>query len=148
MRNLGRISIAGMVPLRAVVALVFLLLSSLQPGLFATANATGFHADNGMKQLSASVASDGDQAGRHDHAGRHTHYVADKGEHGAPAKHHHGEGKSSDTSCKVHCAGTQAVPVGCPSLMQPSSGCVALAVFAAFRPAEPAEFVKPPRPLN
>jgi hypothetical protein len=114
MRNLGRISIFGNIPLRAVLAVVFLVMSALQPGLFATANATGFHSDAGMN-LPAEHHSH--ETGGHDHGAA----VGDTD----MSEHDHGSKDSSEKSCEVHCAPAYAVPVDCPDLERVVSRCFA-----------------------
>lgn len=137
MRNLGRISILGSIPLRAVLAVVFLLMSALQPGLFATANATGFHSDAGMN-----LPAEG-----------HSHEM-DGHDHGAAAddsdmsEHDHGTKNSSEKSCEVHCAPAHAVPVDCPDLERVVSRCFAAVVAEASAGGEYTALIRPPRHLS
>ncbi|TIL72649.1 MAG: hypothetical protein E5Y70_20475 [Mesorhizobium sp.] len=140
MTNVGRISILGNIPLRAMLAVVFLVMSALQPGLFATANATGFHAGTDL------------QAGMHlqDETSAH-----DMGHHGATADdadtsdhHHDGAKQSSDKSCEVHCAPANAVPVDCPDLEHVVSRCFAPGVDVTLPLGEYTALIRPPKHLN
>jgi hypothetical protein len=137
MRNLGRISILGNMPLRAVLAVVFLVMSALQPGLFATANATGFHSDAGMN-LPAEDHSH--EMGGHDHG-----VAADDVD---MSEHDHGTKNSSDKSCEAHCAPVHAVPVECPNLERVVSRCFAPVVAEASAGGEYTAHIRPPRHLN
>lgn len=141
MRNLGRISIAGIAPLRAVLAVVFLVMSSLQPGLFATANATGFHSDSGViLQVEESAHDTGGHVGDHEDAAAAAETDVDE-------KHSGGE-KSADESCEVHCAPAHAVPVDCPDLDRAVSRCFAPVVAEASAGGEYTAHIRPPRHLN
>ena len=137
MRKLGRISILGNIPLRAVLAVVFLVMSALQPGLFATANATGFHSDAGMN---IPVENHSHEMGGHVH--------------GAPAddvdmsEHDHGTTNSSEKSCEVHCAPAHAVPVDCPDLERVVSRCFVAVVTEASAGGEYTAHIRPPRHLS
>ncbi|MCF6119947.1 hypothetical protein L2449_24230 [Mesorhizobium muleiense] len=119
-----------------MLAVVFLVMSALQPGLFATANATGFHAGTDL------------QAGMHlqDETSAH-----DMGHHGATADdadtsdHHHGDKQSSDKSCEVHCAPANAVPVECPDLEHVVSRCFAPGVDVTLPLGEYAALIRPPK---
>ena len=141
MKCLGRISIAGIAPLRAVLAVVFLVMSSLQPGLFATANATGFHSDSGVTlQVEKSPHDTGGHVGHHEDA-------AGAAETDADDKHPGGE-KSADDSCEVHCAPAHAVPVDCPDLDRAVSRCFVADVTEALAGGEYTALIRPPRHLN
>jgi hypothetical protein len=137
MRNLSRISIAGLAPLRVVLAVAFLLMSALQPGMFAAANATGFHSDAGMNLA----------------AEEHSHDMGDHG-HGAAAddsdmsEHDHGTKNSSEKSCEVHCAPAHAVPVDCPDIERVVSRCFALVVAETSAGGEYTALIRPPRHLG
>jgi hypothetical protein len=135
MRKLGRISIARIVPLRAVLAVVFLVMSALQPGLFATANATGFHSDAAMNL----------PAEDHSHEmGGHNHGAAvDDSD---MSEHDHGTKNSNEESCEVHCAPAHAVPVECPDLPRVVSRCFAAVVADASAGGEYTAHIRPPRP--
>jgi hypothetical protein len=132
----GRIKVANIMPLRAAFALAFVVLSSLQPGLFANANATGFHADNGIT-LSAGSPDHQHAAhrGHHDHADA---VAADK-------SGHHSSGSESDTSCEVHCAPIHCVPADWSPVFPPSVGCAPETTLAVLQPREPVELKRPPR---
>ncbi|MER9330953.1 hypothetical protein [Mesorhizobium sp. M0488] len=135
MRTVGRIAILGSVPLRTLLAVVFLVMSALQPGLFATANATGFHAS---ADLQAETPAHG------------------MGHHGATAndtdrsEHQHGDKQSADKqsadkSCEVHCAPANAVPVDCPELEHVVSRCFAPVIAVTLPLGEYKALIRPPR---
>lgn len=141
MRNLGRISIAGIALYRAMLAVVFLVLSSLQPGLFASANATGFHSDAGVTlQVEEPAHDTGGHVGDHKDAAAAAKTDVDK-------KHHGGE-KSADESCEVHCAQVYAVPVECPELERIVTRCFPPVVAEVLPGGEYTSHIKPPRHLN
>jgi hypothetical protein len=141
MRNVGKISMAGIALLRAVLATAFLLMSALQPGLFAAANAKGFHSDAGIT-LSAHKPVQDVRPHVHDHD-----VEADATD--ASSKSHHGGAKKSDgKSCEVHCAPAQAVPVEWPVLGNTLVRCFAAATAAVMSLCEYAELVRPPRHLS
>ena len=137
MRKLGRISILGTMPLRAVLAVVLLVMSALQPGLFATANATGFHSDAGMK---LAVQDHSHEMGGHEHGA-----VADDVD---MSEHDHGTKNSGEKSCEVHCAPAYAVPVDCPDLPSVVSRCFAAIVAEASAGGEYTAHIRPPRHLS
>lgn len=137
MMTFGRISILGIIPLPAVVAVVFLVLSALQPGLFATANATGFHSDAGMNLADEDHSH---EMGGHDHGA-----AADDSD---MSEHDHGTKNSSEKSCEVHCAPAHAVPVDCPDIERVVSRCFAAAVSEASAGGEYPAHIRPPRHLN
>ncbi|MGX9177948.1 hypothetical protein [Mesorhizobium sp. BHbdii] len=122
-----------------MLAVVFLVMSALQPGLFATANATGFHAGADL------------QAGVDLQAETSAH---DMGHHGATAddadtsEHHHGAKQSSDKNCEVHCAPANAVPVDCPDLEHVVSRCFAPVVDVTLPLGEYTALIRPPKHLN
>ncbi|MER8583098.1 hypothetical protein NKG95_31115 [Mesorhizobium sp. M1423] len=137
MTNVGRISILGNIPLRAILAVVFLVMSALQPGLFATANATGFHSDAGMN-LPAEDHSH--EMGGHNHGA-----AADDSD---MSEHDHGTKNSSDKTCEVHCAPAHAVPVECPDLEHVVSRCFASVVAVTLPLGEYTALIRPPKHLN
>ncbi|RWO02279.1 hypothetical protein [Mesorhizobium sp.] len=122
-----------------MLAVVFLVMSALQPGLFAAANATGFHAGADL------------QAGVDLQAETPAH---DMGHHGATAddadtsEHHHGDKQSSDKRCEVHCAPAHAVPVDCPDLEHVVSRCFAPVVAVTLPLGEYTALIRPPKHLN
>jgi hypothetical protein len=136
MRKLGRISILGNIPLRAMLAVVFLVMSTLQPGLFATANATGFHSDAGMNLPAADHSH---EMGGHDHG-----VAVDDTD---MSEHDHGSKDSSEKSCEVHCAPAFAVPVDCPDLERVVSRCFAAVLAEASAGGEYTAHIRPPRRL-
>jgi hypothetical protein len=120
-----------------MLAVVFLVMSALQPGLFATANATGFHGDAGMNLRAEAPAHD---MGGHDHGA-----MADDAD---MPNHHHGSKKSAGKSCEVHCAPAHAVPVDCPEIEHVVSRCFATVLAVALPLGEYAALIRPPRHLN
>lgn len=136
MMTLGRLSNLGNIPLRAVLAVVFLVMSALQPGLFATANATGFHSDAGMNLAAEEHSHD---MGGHDHGA-----AADD----VDMSEHYGTKNSNEKSCEVHCAPAHAVPVDCPDLPRVVSRCFAAVVAEASAGGEYTAHIRPPRHLG
>lgn len=129
------------------MAVLFFTLSSLQPGLFAAANATGFHSDGGMAlsmQGSAAQAGDASHAG---HGSDHARHGAATDDGGQGARHHHQPQDAKDKSCEIHCAPVLAVPVDCPILKRPSARCFAPAPAARLPLGDYAELIHPPRSL-
>jgi hypothetical protein len=131
--RLGRFKLAQFLPLRAALVLVFIVLSSVQPGLFATANATGFHADSGM-MLSLDGHDHQSKDGQHDHHGK---VVADADD--------DSPGTNSSASCQVHCAPIQGFPADYSPVFPPFAGCAPEMALVVFQPGEPAELNRPPR---
>jgi hypothetical protein len=135
--RIPRLKLARIVPLNAVFALVYVLLSSVQPGLFASANATGFHADNGIA-LSSEVRDDrAAEDTKHD---VHSDAVAD-----SEAADHHGSSANDNTSCEVHCAPIHCVAVDHSGVFPPSIGCPPEINLVVLQPGDPAELKRPPR---
>ncbi|RUV59568.1 MULTISPECIES: hypothetical protein [unclassified Mesorhizobium] len=116
-----------------MLAVVFLVMSALQPGLFATANATGFHAGADL------------QAETSAHDMGHDGATADDTD---TSEHHHGAKQSSDKSCEVHCAPANAVPVDCPHLEHVVSRCFALVVDVTLPLGEYTALIRPPKHLS
>lgn len=127
---------------RALFLALFLLLSSLQPGQFAAANASSFHGDGG---IAISVEQPVSHAADSGHA-KHASATAEQGK-DAQTKHHDSEG-AKNKSCEIHCAPVLAVPVDCPVLAQPSVRCFAPVMAFPLPLGEYAEFIQPPRSLN
>jgi hypothetical protein len=130
--RIGRFQLAQFPPLRAVVALAFVVLSSLQPGLFGNANATGFHGSHG-KVFSVQIRDH-----HASHAGHHHAKAADE-----QADQH--DSNLKDAGCEVHCAPIHGVPAGCSPVLPPSNGCVPEATLMVLQPGEPVELKRPPR---
>jgi hypothetical protein len=127
-----------MVWLRAALALVLLVMTSLQPGMVAMAK-SAMHPDAVVDVV---VAADA-----HSHQGDgHEHELnsaAQDEETGT--RSHHGDPQTADVCCDTHCAPSHAVPVEFPPFPQPSSGVPALAVCSALMPGETSELIRPPR---
>jgi hypothetical protein len=133
--TLGRFKLAQFAPLRAALALVFIVLSSVQPGLFATANATGLHADNGM-MLSSQDRDHQTGDGQHDH---HDQAVADtEADDDDP-------GTSTNASCEVHCAPIHGFPADFSPVFPAFAACPPEMALVAFQPGDLAELKRPPR---
>jgi len=150
--RIERFNVANIIPLRAVLALAFIVLSSLQPGLFADANATGFHADNGIT-LSADTHDDhAADAGQNGHAAA---VAADEVDHhssssavAAGEADHRSSSTADNTGCEVHCVPLHGVAADCSPVLLPSVGCVPEVAVEVLQPAEHVEFVRPPRSLT
>ena len=141
----GRNTMGRMVSLRAALALVFLLMSALQPGLFAGDNPTGFHSDSGMTPGGKEPATQA-EAHRHAHGGSST---TDAAASEASATIHHQDGKSlSDQSCEVHCAPFSFVTVSCQHIERIVTGRLVPEIREAAIPlGEYNTPVRPPRTL-
>lgn len=140
MRNRFRTRLAGLAPLRAALALVFFILTSLQPGMFAVANAKGLH---GGTELAGEMKAAGPKAhGKH---AQHHHSGVEEAEDEGSA-HHHGE-RFAGKACEVHCAPATAVPVECPDLQGPVGRCFEPVLASVLIDGEYAEFIRPPRRL-
>jgi hypothetical protein len=135
--RIPRLKLARVVPLRAVLALVFVIVSSVQPALFASANVAGVRADNGI-QLSSELRDD--RAVDETKHGAHSDAVADN-----EAADHHGSSTNNNTGCEVHCAPIHCVPVDHSGVFPPSIGCAPEINLVVLQPAEPAELKRPPR---
>lgn len=141
MKNLGRKQMMGFAPLKTVWSILFLLMTAVQPGFFATANATGLHSDAGMILGVDKLAED---VGGHEQG---HHGEADASQ--SPSKAHvDGAKKSSDKSCEVHCAPAQAVPVEWPAFGHALVRRFAVHRFAVLQHGEYAELNRPPRSLS
>lgn len=125
-------------PLQAAIALVFLLMTSFQPGLFAMASTTG------IERIHVAAADD---HAAHDHAHAPAQHAGDdaNGVHGHAVKHHHGSGKIADKSCEVSCAPAAAVLVDCPAINVATSHCYAAEVVSTGAPGEAVGLIRPPR---
>ncbi|QND64659.1 hypothetical protein HB777_12685 [Mesorhizobium loti] len=135
MKCLGRISIARIASLRAMLAVVFLVMSSLQPGLFASANTAGVHSDSGATlQVEKSHHDSGSDVGDHN--------IADESD--VDEKHPDGE-KSASDDCEVHCAPAHAVPVDCPGINRTASRCFAVIVATVLPLGAYSTLIRPPK---
>lgn len=138
MKNLGRISIAGIAPLRAMLAFAFLVMYSLQPGFFATANATGFH--SGSVVMSLDDKSPHDTGG---HVGDHKDAAAagDQNVNGQDP----GDKESADKNCEVHCVPFNAVPVGYQGIDRGVNRCFASVIAVVLPLKAYATLIRPPQ---
>lgn len=136
MINFRRILTDRKGPLRALLAFALLVFSSLQPGMFAGADETGFHAEaavvlNDLEPIQKSKSHD------------HRHVATSQDSHGGNPDHRDGSGKN----CEVHCAPCQAVPVDCPDIERVVARCFAPIVATALPLGEYAALIRPPRRL-
>lgn len=122
----------------ALFAALFLILSVLQPGLFAAANAAGFHPADMMALSTISTNDTG-------HGADHAKHAAKSESQGT--EHHHKAQDPDSKSCEIHCAPVLAVPVDCPVLARPSARCFPPVVATRLPLDEYAEFIQPPRSL-
>ncbi|MVA97991.1 hypothetical protein GN330_12125 [Nitratireductor sp. CAU 1489] len=130
-------------PLRLALAFLFLLLTSVQPGLFSMASAKGLTATMPAEvtQVHTSHA-----VADHAHEGGH-HAGVDSGHAQSKVQHHKG-GKFAGGGCEVHCAPVTAVPVDCPFPQWPASSGHGAICIVALVDGETSVLAKPPRYLN
>ena len=142
MDKFGRSIVEGLGPLRAVLVFVFLLMSAVQPGLFAAANATGFHGSVGI-----AVGADAPFGSLDGHGDRHgAHASAEVGSEDTGAKaQYRGAKESLDKNCEVHCAPAHAVPVMCPGIDRIAVRCFAPLIAEALPFGEYPALIRPPR---
>lgn len=138
MTNLGQHRLARISWLRVALALMFLVMASLQPGMVAMAK-SAMHPGSAA-YLVASSDVNLDAGDDHEHGSE-----AATSDDEARGGSHHGNGKTADVCCDTHCAPSHAIPVGFPPFPQPCSGVLALEVDAAVMPGETADFIRPPR---
>ncbi|MCR5860480.1 hypothetical protein [Mesorhizobium sp. J428] len=138
MTNFGQHRLARISWFRAALALLFLVMASLQPGMVAMAK-SAMHPSSVAGLIASSDAKVYTNSD-HEHGSDATTEVD-----GASAKSHHGNPKTADICCDTHCAPSQAVPVSFPPFPQPCSGVLALEVSAAIMPGEQTDFLRPPR---
>ena len=124
--------------LRVAFALAFVVLSCLQPGLFAVANATGLHNTAAAKVAQTEHAHHRAVSTSHD--GHLSSEVMD-----GETLDHNGVAQPVDKSCEVHCAPAQAMPVDCPPLPHPSGRCFQSSERTALRDGLVHELTQPPR---
>lgn len=136
MRSRTRTVLAWLAPLRAVLALAFLILTSLQPVMFATASIKGLQ---GSMELAGGVIAQPTAHGKHAHR---QHSSADVVE-DESSRHHHGE--QADTACEVHCAPATAVPVELPDMQGPVGRDVEPVLASVLIDGEYVELIRPPR---
>lgn len=122
----------GMV-LRALIAGMFLLLASLQPGLAATA-----WTDGTSRTVTAGHQHDGD--GIHEGAARH---VSGDQHDGKSSDHHQPD--SMDLCCETHCLMSQAMPASSPLIHGPSASRARADFGHALLDGQVSSVIKPPR---
>jgi hypothetical protein len=141
----GKFSIAGIASLRAVLAVVFLLMSTLQPGLFATASAKGLHGHKGIVIASQEEVVSSGHGHDHGHEAAIAPALSDQAD--GKTKHHGGK-NTADKSCEVHCAPSHAVPVYCPDIRREMARCFATVTASTLPLGAYAGLRRPPRNLN
>lgn len=141
MKRLGRTPVIGIAPLRAVLAVVFLLLSALQPGLFATA--AGFHADSAGTLAVEDAVQEAADSHVHEHVSEAT--TAESASADTGPQVHNGGGTPADKSCEVHCAPAHAVLVACPGIERVPARCFAPAATEAVLSEVYSTLIRPPR---
>jgi hypothetical protein len=134
-------------PLRAVLAVVFLLMSALQPGLFASAGAAGLNPDAALSFENARHAESVVLVSHHAGADHYsdpdlTEIASDVAE---STTDHHGNAKSTEKSCEVHCAPAHAVPVVCQDIERSAVRCFAPIAADRILSGEYASLIRPPR---
>ena len=142
MTNFGKLSTAGIPLLRAVLAVVFLLMSTLQPGLFATASAKGFHGDKATIILSDEEAVSSGHG--HDHGDEAAIAPALSDQADGKTKHHSGK-NTADKGCEIHCAPSHTVPVYYPDIQCEVARCFATDTASILPLGEYAGLRRPPR---
>ena len=140
MVNRARIMLAS-APLRAALAVLFLILSSVQPALFA-AGVNGFQ--GGKASASTMEPHDGGEAHRHD--AHHETAQIDLADVEENCQNHHGV-NGNDKSCEVHCAPGQAVPVECPIIEPVFASCFVSRVTDGLPRGEYTVHIRPPKHL-
>lgn len=137
MTRFGRKRLMDVAPFQAVLAVVFLLVTALQPGLFAAANAMGLHDHGGMFGTERRVEAIQGHADSH----------LDKAHVAWPSvKSHHGHDTKSDgKSCEVHCAPAQAVPAGWLLFEHALARCYAAVTPAVLPLWDFGELIRPPK---
>lgn len=139
MKCFGRSAWIDAAPLKAVLALVFLLMTAIQPGFFAAAGKAGHH-----QQAAAASQDDADllEVAAHDHDAAGVVHSSSK-------SHHHGGAKDAgDKTCEVHCAPGQAVPVEFVTFDHVFARCFGEARVTVLSRGEYAELIRPPRHLS
>ncbi|PSM19858.1 hypothetical protein C7T96_01955 [Nitratireductor sp. StC3] len=129
-------------PLRLALAILFLALTSVQPGLFSLASAKG------LAVKPAEVAQGHTPHAVADHAHEDGHHAGPDTGHAQSKVQHHKSGKFSDGGCEVHCAPVTAVPVDCPFPQWPASSGHGAICIVALVDGETSVLAKPPRYLN
>ena len=135
MNALGKLD-GRLLPLRAAFALVFLLMTSFQPGFFAMASASG-HAYAETVEVTANRD--------HSHAGVRHHHEASAETHQHSTKHEHRSGKHADKSCEVSCAPCAAVLSEYPGFLQVNGHCHAAEAVVVAELGGAGELNRPPR---
>jgi hypothetical protein len=125
----------GMV-LRALVAGMFLLLASWQPGLAAAVWANG---DSRAAAVSADHQHDGASAS-HDHE---VPQIAGDQHQGQSGSHH--QPASLDLCCEMHCVMSQAMPASSPVIRAPAAGGFRADFAHALPDGQISSVIKPPR---
>jgi hypothetical protein len=133
MQSVGSKHRIGIAPLKAVFAILFLLMFAIQPGLFASAKATGLHGDAGTTVTEDAVQDFGGHVDE---------------QHSINSDASHGPKKSGETCCEVQCGPAQAVPAKYQVFGDARARCFAISSVAVLPLGEYAELNRPPRHLS
>ncbi|WP_157020031.1 hypothetical protein [Mesorhizobium xinjiangense] len=128
-----------MAAFRTILALAFLFLTVLQPGMFAVANAKGF-------QVATALAADASSVEHGSHAQHHQSVAEEPSQDNSSQNHH--DKRFADKACEVHCASVTAVSVDCQALQRPVERCFEPVHLSVLIDGEYAELIRPPRRLN
>lgn len=134
----GQSRLVRMLWLRAAIALVMLVMTSLQPGMVAMAK-SAMHPGT-VVGVAAAGPDQSHESDSHEHGSS----SASQDDETADAGHH-GDPETADVCCDIHCAPSHAGPVDFPPFPQPSSGVLAMTVSSALMPGETSELIRPPR---
>lgn len=133
---------ACLAPLRVALSVLFLVLTSLQPGLASTVGANGVRSGTEFGSEPVGVEAEVQRA----HAHLHHSDLEDDAEK-QPLPHQHGKSRA-DKPCKVDCAAVMDVPVKCRELQRLDTRCFEPRLGPALVDGEYAELIRPPNSLN
>ena len=126
---------ASAILLRLALAVVLVVVSSLQPALFASAG--GKHHETAALVLVI-------EAGSGDHADAHRKHHASTETERHSADHAH-QKRFSDKSCEIHCAPVTALPVDCPAFGRAPGACHGTVAIAVLLGNAYGDLARPPR---
>ncbi len=131
MKDSGRHRGIGSALVRALFAVVLLLVASLQPGMVAMAKAAMHSAQSQTAQ----------EIEPHDHDVAHASHEA------SPASdlNHHGDASTADLCCDMHCMPSTGVPPCWSDLAHPPAGAFGRVASGGLTPGETHELIRPPR---
>jgi hypothetical protein len=128
-------------PLRAAIAVIFLIFTSAQAAMVSAASAeSAVRADQIQKLLAEPMVH-----GSHEHAHAGS-PMRDGHKTGSQASHHAPD--STDKGCEVHCAPAYTMPVVCPSIAPAFARCFAPVLSASMPRGEYTVHIRPPRQLT